>query len=71
MSLSLQLQYVTSACRMYYVEVSRLCTIWICCGLVSVHQTAVIWSLNCCMAIVIHLTESRQTMGLLFVHMVS
>ena len=46
MSLSLQLQYVTSACRMYYVDVSQLRTLWNCCGLVSVQETAVIWSLQ-------------------------
>jgi chorismate mutase len=70
MSLPLQLKYVTTASRMYCVEVSRLRTLWNSCGLVSVHETTVIWSLHCCVAIIIHLTESWQTVGLPFVPMV-
>jgi len=71
MSLPLQLKYVTTASRMYYVEVSWLRTLWNCCGLVSVHETTVIWSLHCCIAIVIHLTYSWLTVGPLNVPMVS
>ena len=56
MSLSLQFQYVTTASIMHYVDVSQFRTLWNCCGSVSVHQTAVIWSLHCCIAIVVHLT---------------
>jgi len=56
---------------MYYVEVNQLRTLWNCCGLVSVHQTAVIRSLHCCtIAIVIHLAKSRQTVGPPYVPMV-
>ena len=58
MSLSLQLTYVTTASHMYYVDVSRLRTLWNSCGLVSVHETTVIWTLHCCIAIVIRLTEA-------------
>ena len=43
---------------MYYVDVNRLCTLWNSCGLVSVQETIVIWSLHCSIAIVIHLTGS-------------
>ena len=39
MSLSVQLKYVTTASRMYYVDVNRLRTLWNCCGLVSVQRT--------------------------------
>jgi len=35
MSLSLQLQYVTTASGTYCVDVSRLQTLWKTCGLVS------------------------------------
>jgi len=56
---------------MYCVDVKRLRTLWKCCGFVSVQETAVIWSLYCCTAIVIHLAESWQTVGLPFVLMVS
>jgi len=57
MSLSMQLKYVTTASRMYYVDVNRLRTVWNYCGLHSVHETTVICSLHCCIAIVIHSTE--------------
>jgi hypothetical protein len=60
-SISLQSKYVTIASRMYYVDVNRLRTLWNCCGWVSVHETSVIWSLHCCIAIFIHLTGSWQT----------
>jgi len=57
---------------MYYVDANRLRTLCNCCGLVSVHQTAVIRSVHSCTAAIgIHLTESWQTVGLPFVHMVS
>jgi len=56
---------------MYYVDVNLLRTLWNSCGLGSVHQTAVIWSLHCCIAIVIDLAESWQTVGLPFVTVVS
>ena len=54
MSLPLQLKYVTTASRTYYsyADVNRLRTLWNSCGLVSVHETTVIWSLHCCIAIV-------------------
>ena len=73
MSIPLQLKYVTTASRMYeyYVDVNRLSTLWNSCGLVSVHETTVIWLLHCCIAIVIDLTQSWQTVGILFVRMVS
>jgi len=55
----LQLPCVTTESPMYYVDVSRLRTLWNCCGLVSVQQTAVIRSLHCCtIAILNHLPES-------------
>jgi len=41
MSLSLQLKYVTTTSRMYYVDVNRLRTLWNSCGLFSVHETTV------------------------------
>ena len=47
--------------RMYYVDVNRLRTMWNFCGLVSVHETTVVWLLHCCIPIVIHLTDSWQT----------
>jgi len=56
MSLTLQFQYVTTASSMHYVDVSQFRTLWNCFGSVSVHQTAVIRSLHCSIAIVIHLT---------------
>ena len=71
MSLSLQLKYVTTASRMYYVDFNRLRTLWNFCSLVSVHETTVIWSLHCYIVIVVHLTDSWQTVGLPFVPMVS
>ena len=71
MSLSLQLQYVTTASITHYVEVSQFRTQWNCCGSVSVHQTAVVPSSHCSIATVVHLTESWQTVGPPSVTMVS
>ena len=56
---------------MHYVQVSQFRTLWNCCGSVSVHQTAVVRSLHCSIAIDIHLTESWQTVGPPYVRMVS
>jgi len=38
-SLPLQLKYVTTASHMYYVEVSRLRTLWNCCIAIVIHLT--------------------------------
>jgi len=57
MSLSMQLKYVTTASPMYYADVNLLRRLWHSCALVSVHENTVIWSLHCCIAIVIHPTE--------------
>jgi len=40
MSLPLQLKYVATASRTYYVDVNRLRTLWNSCGLVSLQETA-------------------------------
>jgi len=47
---------------MYYVDVNWLRTLWKSCGLVYVHETAVIWQMHCCIAIV-DLNESWQTIS--------
>ena len=61
MSLSMQLKYVTTASPVYYVDASLLRRLWHSCSLDSVHETTVIWSLHCCIAIVIQLSYEFDT----------